>query len=209
MNRTDARCRLDRSIVRHCSPTLAALKPGSLFTFNAADASAEQVRDALEGSGLRLKAAGVRIEVLGHRRVGPLLYVFRPCLVRTVLADSDIRAYLVRDGYDPASIESCLKRLRRRIAGIDVASTLAGRCAFPHEIGFFLGYPYSDVVAFIENGGEGELVCGCWKAYSAQRDAEACFCRYKECTSRYLPLHEAGASLEALAAGTQTGLLAG
>ena len=51
------------------------------------------------------------------------------------------------------------------------ASTLSGSCAFPHEIGLFLGYPFEDVMGFIENKGENYLCSGCWKVYSCEQDA--------------------------------------
>lgn len=36
---------------------------------------------------------------------------------------------------------------------------------FPHEVGFFLGYPAEDVVGFIRNKGQNFKFCGRWKVY--------------------------------------------
>lgn len=191
--------RLERSIVRHCAPTLAALKPANLFTFDAAGADDRSVATALAVGRARLAASGVYVSMLARRRAGPLLYVHRPDLVIARISEARTAAYLERDGYDVRSLRACLRRLRGRIAGERIAGALSQSCAFPHEIGFFLGYPFDDVVAFIENGGANEIVCGCWKVYSARRDAEECFCRYKTCTARYVRMHEAGAALEELA----------
>lgn len=69
----------------------------------------------------------------------------------------------------------------------------------PHEIGFFLGYPYDDVVGFIENKGENSLCSGCWKVYSRARDAQACFCCYKTCTAAYEDLFDEGVPIDCLA----------
>ncbi len=205
---------LERKLVHHCAPTLAALKPASLFTCrddvacglaSAAPASqspeAFEVAFASELSACRDKLApcGVRIEVLARRKSGILLYVYRPTLLRAQLAQRRVAAYLHSEGYDPSDLGACIMKLHRRICGTDLAAKLSGSCAFPHEIGFFLGYPYDDVVGFIENKGENCLCVGCWKVYSKQRDAEACFCRYKTQTAAYEDLYDGGVSIECLA----------
>ncbi len=206
---------LERKLVHHCAPTLAALKPASLFTCrnDAACGLASTAQCAPQGpeafeaafaaelSACRDKLApcGVRIEVLARRRAGILLYVYRPALLRAQLAQRRVAAYLRGEGYNPADLSACIVKLHRRICGTDLAAKLSGSCTFPHEIGFFLGYPYDDVVGFIENKGENCLCVGCWKVYSRQRDAEACFCRYKTQTAAYEDLYDGGVSLECLA----------
>ena len=82
----------------------------------------------------------------------------------------------------------------------DLQSQMTGRCSFPHEIGFFLGYPYEDVIGFIDNEGENFLCSGCWKVYAKERDAQTCFCCYKNCTTMYQQLFDEGVSIECLAA---------
>ena len=200
----------ERKLIHHCTPTLAALKPANLFTFRLdqlpedADGDAPDpdalFRDALRDARNKLAPQGVRIEVLARRETGMLLYVYRPRLVKHILGQERVAAFLREEGYDPSSLSSCIERLHRRICGTDLESQLTGSCAFPHEIGFFLGYPYDDVIGFIENKGENFLCCGCWKVYSRERDAQDCFCRYKDCTALYESLYEEGASLESLAA---------
>ncbi len=206
---------LERKLVHHCAPTLAALKPASLFICRddvacglAPDAFGLQNPEAFEAafanelSTCRDKLApyGVRIEVLARRKSGVLLYVYRPVLLRAQLAQPRVASYLRDEGYEPSDLGACIVKLHRRICGTDLAAKLSGSCAFPHEIGFFLGYPYDDVVGFIENKGENCLCVGCWKVYSKQRDAEACFCRYKTQTAAYENLYDSGVSIECLAA---------
>ena len=205
---------LERKLVHHCAPTLAALKPASLFTCRndaacglasaqiaAQGPEAFEVAFAAELSACRDKLApcGVRIEVLARRKAGILLYVYRPAMLRAHLAQRRVAAYLRSEGYDPTDLSACIVKLHRRICGTDLAAKLSGSCTFPHEIGFFLGYPYDDVVGFIKNKGENCLCVGCWKVYSKQRDAEACFCRYKTQTAAYEDLYDGGVSLECLA----------
>ena len=121
-------------------------------------------------------------------------------MLRAYLAQPDVFGYLQDEGYDPSDLSACIAKLHRRICGTDLAATLSGSCAFPHEIGFFLGYPYDDVVGFIENKGENSLCSGCWKVYSRARDAQACFCCYKTCTAAYEDLFDEGVPIDCLAA---------
>ena len=197
----------ERKLVHHSTPTLAALKPANMYVFRldqpatcADDDTNRLFYDALQATRAKLAPLGVRIEVLARRKTGMLLYVYRPTMVKHILCQERVNAYLTNDGYDTSSLSACIERLHHRICGTDLQSRLSGTCTFPHEIGFFLGYPYDDVVGFIENNGENFLCCGCWKVYSQERDAQDCFCRYKDCTAHYETLYEEGATLESLAA---------
>lgn len=206
---------LDRKIVRHCTPTLAALKCASLFTCRDdskpelcsskrtpvhADERAQAFSQELAACRAKLAPAGVRIEVLTRRATGELLYVYRPTLLARELQKRDVRDFLAREGYRTDSLSQCIDHLHRRICGTDLASQLTGKCAFPHEIGLFLGYPFADVMGFIENKGKNFLCQGCWKVYTQQRDAQECFCCYRNCTDAYEQLFDEGVPLECLAA---------
>lgn len=205
----------ERKLVHHCTPTLAALKPANLFTcrscpapdFNrhvdrptASALHGDQLTDALRVCRAKLAPCGVRIEVLARRKSGALVYVYRPTLLKRDLAQKRVADRLAEEGYDTSSLSACIERLHRRICGTDVQSQLTGDCSFPHEIGFFLGYPFEDVVGFIENKGENFLCNGCWKVYSKERDAQECFCCYKNCTATYEGLFKSGVPIECLAA---------
>ena len=213
----DMHYRLDfeRKLIHHCTPVLAALKPANLFTCR--DESVPGIRGngpnpvdpheyqdsfskALRTARVKLAPCGVRIEVLARRPAGPLVYVYRPHLLKLSIQQENVAAYLRKEGYDPSCLSTCIERLHRRICGTDVKSQLTGCCSFPHEIGFFLGYPYEDVVGFIENRGENFLCSGCWKVYAKERDAQTCFCCYKNCTTMYQQLFDEGVSIECLAA---------
>lgn len=204
----------ERKLVHHCAPTLANVKPANLFVCRdesvpnlgpacgSVDAATHErnLRYALHETRERLYPYGVHIELLARRTSGVLLYAYRPDAIRARLADPDVSAFLERYGYNPASLSDCIELLHRRICGTDLKSTLSASCAFPHEIGLFLGYPLEDVVGFIENDGENYLCSGCWKVYSRQRDAEESFCRFKESTAAFEALFDEGVTLESLAA---------
>lgn len=204
---------LERKLVHHCSPTLAGLKPANLFVCREGLTAGDKLRNGVTSPApecssfahelavcrKKLEPCGVRIEVLARRKTGLLLYVYRPTLLLENLAQPNVASYLQREGYNPADLSACIVKLHRRICGTDLAATLSGSCAFPHEIGFFLGYPYDDVVGFIENNGENSLCTGCWKVYSKKRDAQACFCCYKTCTAAYEDLYSEGVPIDCLA----------
>ena len=205
----------ERKLVHHCTPTLAALKPANLFTCRstlaptagqhgrrptAAALRDDQLSDALRACRAKLAPHGVRIEVLARRTSGALVYVYRPRLLTRAIQQEQVAAFLTAEGYDPSSLSACIEKLHKRICGTDLQSQMTGRCSFPHEIGFFLGYPYEDVIGFIDNEGENFLCSGCWKVYAKERDAQTCFCCSKNCTTMYQQLFDEGVSIECLAA---------
>ncbi len=71
-------------------------------------------------------------------------------------------------------------------------------CDFPHEIGFFLGYPAKDVIGFINHKGENYLARGMWKVYDNVEHAEKKFRSYEKCTKVYLSCFEGGRSINKL-----------
>ena len=215
MNESEYVGLFERKLVHHCTPTLAGMKPANLFVCrdesvpglgkSAAGAISPRAHERNLAYALRIVREklcpyGVHIELLARRKSGVLLYVYRPDMLRRDLARADVARFLTEEGYDTGSLSACIGLLHDRIVGTDLQSTLSGSCAFPHEIGLFLGYPLDDVVGFIENKGENYLCSGCWKVYSDERDAKECFCKYKECTRAYEGLFDEGVPIECLAA---------
>ena len=211
MSSDDAIACFERKLVAHCSPAIAGLKPANMFTCHLKGARGHagpkcaslgflDFSHALESCRGRLAGQGVRIHVLAQRPTSMLLLVYRPQLLGHALNQPREAAFLAALGYEPADVQACLRHLARRVTASDQLAGAQRTCAFPHEVGLFLGYPYEDVVAFIANGGSGSVACGCWKVYSQERDAVECFCRYKECTRECARRYEQGAALEELAA---------
>ena len=118
-----------------------------------------------------------------------LVYVYRQEALAALLARADVQAFLRAMGYGDTSPDGALAFLRQR---------LAESPCFPHEIGVFLGYPLSDVVAFMRDGGRGCRCSGCWKAYTNECEAMRVFQRYKACRAAYQTLFRAGWPLERL-----------
>ena len=223
---------LEQAIVRNCSPTLAALKPASLFTFpgsftaqapenqNEANARRQALLEAVKYCQRQVSNAGVAIRILAWKRCGALVYVYRPRELAAYLVDRRAAHPLENEGYRPGDLDACLDELSRRLQNRSSAGAKQGtkqstkqahdeskpcpcsnrvcRSEFPHEIGFFLGYPYEDVIGFIQNRGQNYLEVGPWKVYANQSQARWTFARYRRCARIYARAYRSGQSLRRL-----------
>lgn len=174
-------------MIRHCAPTLAGLKTGSLFScpFH----SAEELRDGIVALNKTLVPKGLRVLPLRTEKGRALIYVYRVSGLRRDLRNSEAQAILLAAGYRPETAEQCLRHLMQRLrAGGD----------FPHEIGLFLSYPVEDVRGFMENHACGHKCVGCWKVYGDVEAAKKCFARYEKCERVYRRCWEQGRSIEQL-----------
>ena len=177
----------DEVLIRHCAPTLASIKAGSLFTSRFE--SEQEMRGSLRRLNQRLRAKGLMaIPLRGREGVG-LIYLYRPQLLEKDLQQQDARRLLAAFGYEAGGTASQLRCLAGRLHD--------GEC-FPHEIGLFLSYPPEDVDGFIRGDREVRL-CGAWKVYGDVQAARRTFERYKRCTSSYMKRYRQGWTIEQLA----------
>lgn len=86
-----------------------------------------------------LQAGGLCAVELQRRADRVLVMIYRPEALEQVVLDPQVRQVLEGIGYRYASSMEALHALRRRIDGDE----------FPHEVGFFLGYPQKDVLGFM------------------------------------------------------------
>jgi hypothetical protein len=172
-----------------CAPTLARLKPGSLFRYR--PQPWENIHDELQRWNEALCARGVAIRLMKEcEQTGAVLvYVYRPTWLAQILREEPTRRFLRAEGYPMGSDESILRHL---------AAKLCCEGEFPHEIGVFLGYPLADVEGFILNRGKNYTYCGYWKAYGDPTEAQRCFAQYKKCEQVYKRLHDAGRTVQQL-----------
>lgn len=175
-------------LVSQCAPTLAGLKPASLFRWHT-----EHKRLLMELSywNQRLQAAGVHIRRLQEQPAFSLIYVYRPAKLQRCLQDEETSSFLREFGYSGDSLESDLQQLQRR---------LSGSSEFPHEIGIFLGYPLEDVRGFIRNEGRRSQYSGYWKVYGNLSAAKRQFDAYRVCTDLLCRWYAEGASVVDLTA---------
>ena len=173
-----------------CAPTLAGLKPASLFRYQ--PAPGQDAADMAAAWHAALAPRGVTVRVLKQcpRTGAVLVYVYRPARVARLLAAPRTLDFLAGEGYTPGTADELLDQLAER---------LCCEGDFPHEIGVFLGYPLSDVVGFIENSGRNFTCCGCWKSYGDPDAAQKHFDQLSKCTAVYLRLFHSGTPILRLA----------
>lgn len=177
----------EETIIKHCSPTLAGLKTGNLFSFRYQNRAAMQ--NAIRLWNHKLRGKGIRIIPLRYRDKHALIYLYRPALLARDIQNQAVCDLLSACGYTPKNGDGCILHLIRRLAESD---------AFPHEIGLFLGYPPEDVSGFIQNKACNYKCAGCWKVYGDKEKAEETFSRYKKCTEIYHLQWLSGQTIERL-----------
>ena len=173
-------------IVRHCSPTLAGLKCGSMFKVCGLDriGSEEMVSEEIRHHHDR----GLSYRVLFRDRCGTLFYIYRPKLLAKRMSESGVAEFLESYGYIGLDVEGMVRRLENRFE----------ECGMPPEVGIFLDYPLEDVVGYIENDGRGCKMIGCWKVYGDVEQAEVRFRNYRDCRDTFLRRLSEGFGLESM-----------
>lgn len=177
----------DELIISQCSPTLAGIKTGSLFSCRIE--SKEDVIRQIRYLNKLLGRKGIRIIPLRFRKNSALIYVYRPSKLKKDISDGEVMQILKKYGYTSEAPEKCICHLINRIRDLD---------DFPHEIGLFLGYPLEDVCGFIEHNAKDEKLVGYWKVYGDEHEAQKLFDMYRKCTEDYLKRIRAGNSIEKL-----------
>ena len=178
---------LRERVVRHCSPTLAGLKCGSMFRVESDPHGILHQTREIEGM---LRDRGVRVRIISFDGEGSLVYVYRPSMLRARIADREVMSFLEDYGYDSGNAEHMVDQLCRRFV-------LCPR--MPPEVGVFLDYPMEDVRGYIENEGRCCRCIGCWKVYGDVEAAERTFRSYKRCRDVYCRLFSQGHDLARLA----------
>lgn len=184
---------LARELVTHGAPTLAHLKVGSLF--NVSYDSLDTLTMEISMLNAELFPKGVTMAPLCWRDSKALIYLYRTAELSHQLSQPEVQSFLQGYGYACFTVQAVLQHLHIRLLCFP---------EFPHEIGVFLGYPLSDVEAFIRNGGQNCICCGCWKAYSNEQEAMRMFQRLRKCKDVYAKLFAQGFPLSRLTVKTQT-----
>lgn len=183
---TDISRTFEAMLVRLCAPTLAGIKPGSIFCHHSPEISRQKVHLWNE----QLAPMGLSVQILLERSHSVIVYVYRPKHLEQTLLDADCLRFLRTIGYTGTNLDGLLAQL---------ACRLQTQPEFPHEIGVFLGYPLRDVVGFIENHGRNFTCCGYWKSYGDPAETQACFACYRRCIQHYMEMFERGVPIEWLA----------
>lgn len=174
-------------VIKHCSPTLAGIKTGSLFS--CPYVLQTELFEDIRNLNRQLVPKGLRVLPLRYSENRALIYVFRPDHLKADLLDGSARRILEEAGYKSEKAERCILELIRR---------LSVRESFPHEIGLFLSYPPEDVRGFIDNEARNYKYVGCWKVYGDEAAARKQFERFRKCTDIYCKKWAMGVSVEEL-----------
>lgn len=162
----------EQILIDQCAPTLAGMKPASLFRFPAYPA----LRETVCRWDDCLWPLGIRMVVLKECAAAAVVYLYRETWLEEIVQEADTHRFLERCGYRNFQIPAMLSLLSDR---------LCSEQDYPHEIGVFLGYPLEDVVGFIENKGHNFTCCGLWKCYGDPKAAQTRFASYRACTIDY------------------------
>ncbi len=175
----------EETLIRHCSPTLAGLKTGNMFSCDFS--SKEELYAEIRELNRKFQKKGLRILPLRYEGKRAMIYVYRPEKLKKDFDCCQVCQILNEQGYAGMNQNQCLAELIRR---------LNRKKDFPHEIGIFLGYPPEDVAGFMQN-----LPCQCvgyWKVYHHAEQAEQIFQQYRRCTEIFLKAYHHGRTLEKL-----------
>lgn len=181
----------EEMVILHCSPTLAGLKTGSLFSCHYD--SEERLREDIRGLNRALVPKGLRVLWLRCQQGRALIYLYRPARLGRDLEDPEAVRLLAERGYPWRSPDRCVRKLMGQ---------LRESREVPHEIGLFLGYPPDDVAGFIRWGAKCFKCVGDWKVYGDEQRARRLFRQYQACTRCYQDLWRRGRTVEQLAVAT-------
>ena len=165
----------DDMIIRHCSPTLAGIKTGNIFSCPCP--CREELLKDLSRLNRLLSSKGVRVLPLRICGGRALIYLYRPGALKSDFENSAARELLVKYGYAPEKPSACISRLIHRLRTRE---------------------DFQDVLGFIHSGGCGHKCSGCWKVYGDKQKAEQTFKKYAFCTKSYVRQWQQGKSIEQL-----------
>lgn len=174
-------------IVAQCSPTMAGLKTGTLFTCPKEDK--KSLTESIRSINQRFVCKGIRMIPVKIVKNRILVYMYRPERLARDLQEPIAVKILKSKNYPVEDCNRCVIELVRRLNMDDV---------FPHEIGLFLGYPSEDVEGFICNGAKNAKCVGTWKVYGDENAAKRKFEQYKQCTKAYCENYRRYNSMEHL-----------
>ncbi|MGN1230483.1 MAG: DUF3793 family protein [Anaerotignum sp.] len=182
----------EATMLYYASPALLGRKQANLFSFPVGRLT--DFRKEIETYRKELAPLGISVEYLYSRHQRVYLLVYRRDMLLQYLKQPTVKDFLIQEGYpasvgEEASFDECLSVLRQHI--------LQGE-DFPHEIGFFFGYPPEDVFAFIREKGRNYKLVGDWKVYGDGKAALRTFRSYARCRKRLMEQAAAGASIVSL-----------
>jgi hypothetical protein len=174
------------------SPVLKKVKPAELVILSEPCLSGcwEQEKDGL------LQSLGLSCREFWSACGRACFLFYDQSLLEHALADPEALHLLKGGGYTVKDDAECL---------LGQLTSRMGQRDFPHEIGVFLGYPASDVAAFIRFGGKNFALCRYWKVYHDVEAARRKFSAIDEAKRRAACLLNSAVSADAAIALLKAG----
>ena len=182
----------ERDLLNFASPALLGRKQANLFSFSMNCLT--DYRKEIERYKKELAPLGISVEYLYCRYDRVYLLVYRKDMMLQYLRQPAVREFLIGEGYpetigEEESLYQSLCILRKHILQDQ---------DFPHEVGFFFGYPPEDVFAFIREKGRNYKLVGDWKVYGDGKAALRTFRSYARCRKRLMEQASAGSPIPSL-----------
>ncbi|MDR1655090.1 MAG: DUF3793 family protein [Treponema sp.] len=168
---------IESIIINQCSPVLFGCKPSALFMIRS-----EHYLSYLSA----LLPAGIGFTVLRKHENRLLVLAFDKTSLEKTILNEVILELLTGLGYpagcgDHGNGQRPPSGVAPVFILLDYLKKRFERKDFPHEVGFFLGYPAEDVLGFVKHRGENYKLCGYWKVYGNVNLAKKCFNQYDFC----------------------------
>ena len=182
----------EKDLLTFASPALLGRKQANLFSFSI-DCLTDY-RKEIDRYKKELAPLGISVEYLYCRYDRVYLLVYRKDMMLQYLRQPAVKEFLIKEGYpanigEEESLYHTLCILRKHI--------IQG-AEFPHEVGFFFGYPPEDVFSFIREKGRNYKLVGDWKVYGDGKAALRTFRSYARCRKRLMEQASAGADIVSL-----------
>lgn len=154
-------------LIRFCSPTLLKMKAGNIFNI---EEDFDELEECLNYYNHLCNQKDIYLVSIAHHHHCHMIYVYQKNKLQNIFHNPKFRSLFLQYQYPLNDIDDFLNGLKQRLNGQN----------FPHEIGLFLGYPFLDVLSFIE--GKPHKYIGYWKVYSHIPQSIQTFDKYKKCT---------------------------
>ena len=182
----------EKDLLTFASPALLGRKQANLFSFSIGCLT--DYRKEIDRYKKELAPLGISVEYLYCLQNRVYLLVYRKDMMLQYLRQPAVKEFLIKEGYpanigEEESLYQTLCILRKHI--------IQG-AEFPHEVGFFFGYPPEDVFSFIREKGQNYKLVGDWKVYGDGKAALRTFRSYARCRKRLMEQATAGADIVSL-----------
>ncbi len=195
----------DALLVKHCAAVIASLRPANLLVLRCRQLVDQAGMDAvLRHYRREFKDSSLKITTFYRSSCEALVYLYDPQAMMRWLNHIRHRLFLIDCGYrfeDHLTLDEQLRRLLDQLRQRIAAAKLKGE-DFPHEIGIFLGYPFEDVMGFIQKGSQEALCTGYWKVYQNPNQKMALFKKIRQWEDRFVKAIDLGSRPRALVRST-------